>query len=190
MLVRFGPRGRKLRERHALLADQKAHEHLASAAPRPAPPYRLTYVKNSRPEASVNSPSSTPHQRQTKLRAASLGQLADRFWLAGHRPCFPHSASRFFQPPAVLCTPTSSHTLAVTARGEQRDGLVPGGSATEVGTASTACGGQRVLPNGWTNGAWKPSKAASLQLNGRVSSAAPPLALALTLADVVRAETR
>ena len=32
-------------------------------------------VENSRPEASASSPSSTPHQRQTKLRAtSSLGQ--------------------------------------------------------------------------------------------------------------------
>ena len=42
-------------------------------------------VENSRPEASGNSPSSTPRQRQIKLRAAySLGQLVDIFWLAGH----------------------------------------------------------------------------------------------------------
>ena len=40
-------------------------------------------VENSRPEASGNSPSSTPRQRQIKLRAAySLSQLVDIFWPA------------------------------------------------------------------------------------------------------------
>mgnify|MGYP001991897193 CR=1 FL=1 len=55
-------------------------------------------VESSRPEASANSPSSTPRQRQIKLRAASslgqLGQSADMLWLAGrpHRPCLPYTS--------------------------------------------------------------------------------------------------
>ena len=54
-------------------------------------------VESSRPEASANSPSSTPRQRQIKLRAASslgkprpVGRYVHMFWRAGHIPasCF------------------------------------------------------------------------------------------------------
>ena len=52
------------------------------------------HVETSRPEASANSPFSTPRQRQFKLRAASnLGQCRPigRYVLTGrpYRPCFP-----------------------------------------------------------------------------------------------------
>ena len=51
----------------------------------------VRYVEESRPEASANLPSSTPRQRQIKLRAAfSLGQLVDMFWLAGDTGFFFH----------------------------------------------------------------------------------------------------
>ena len=53
-------------------------------------------VDNSRPKASANSRSSTPRQRQTKLRAASslgqprpVGRYVHMFWRAGYRAsCF------------------------------------------------------------------------------------------------------
>ena len=54
-------------------------------------PRVLAYVENSRPEAWVHSPSSTPRQRQIKLRAtSSLGQICSG---RPSRPCFPHRCS-------------------------------------------------------------------------------------------------
>ena len=56
------------------------------------------YVESSHPEASADSLSSTPRQRQIKLRAASsLGppRPIGRYALAGrpYRPCFPHRSA-------------------------------------------------------------------------------------------------
>ena len=59
----------------------------------------LTHVEDSRSEKAAHSPSSTPCQRQLKLRAASsLGQPRPmgRAALAGRpipQPCFPHRRS-------------------------------------------------------------------------------------------------
>ena len=62
----------------------------------------LLHVANSRPEASANSPSSRPRQRQIKLRAASsLGQWADIFRLAGHTGLVLHVGSACAAQPAT-----------------------------------------------------------------------------------------
>ena len=65
---------------------------------------RPTYVESSRPEASAQSPSSTPHQRQIKLRAAScldqppasasLGRLVEGSGQPARPASFPHGRPR------------------------------------------------------------------------------------------------
>ena len=62
---------------------------------RPTPSWAPPYAESSRPEASANSPSSTPHQRQIKLRAAfsvyQPGPIGGGFLASGpYRPWFPH----------------------------------------------------------------------------------------------------
>jgi hypothetical protein len=78
------------------------------------------YVEDSRPEASANSPSTTPCQRQTKLRAASsLGQLRPigrHTWTWSGWPATPASLSLSHRPSStqrtttLTCTRTSSRT--------------------------------------------------------------------------------
>ena len=65
-------------------AAAKWREQINSGVAKRPPTVTAHVEKNSRPEAKANSPSSTPRQRQIKLKAASclghsLGQLAGMF---------------------------------------------------------------------------------------------------------------